>query len=297
MAEIFGVQWAITPEALTGILTAVKGEGDTLDRDAFHGNDQIVHKSAGAFLGDPAEGAKLTRIKGSTGVLFLEGPLVPRADNFVEASGIVSTERLTSEFRALSENAAIKDILIVVDSPGGAVTGIAELAETIAGCDKKVTAYVTGMAASAAYWIASAADEMIASPTATAGSIGTILTVRVKKDEDTVEIVSTQSPNKRVDATTDEGREKLQTLADDMAEVFVDTVAKNRNVTSAKVLSDFGRGDIMIASKAAAVNMIDKIGTLSDTMDSIGSGVKSRRSRAWRAGKAQPRREKQLTFG
>jgi signal peptide peptidase SppA len=266
MAEIFRQQWAINTNALEGILEVAKDPNFTLDRDAFHGTEGLDISAVSATLGEPLDGTMLTRVKGSVGSLLISGPIVPKASAFVEASGVASIERLTSEFRALEEDDTIKTILLVVDSPGGAVTGVDEFSSIVAGCDKRVFAYLTGMAASAAFWVASAADNIVASPTATAGSVGVILTVRAKQDEDKVEIVSTQSPKKRLEVTTEEGKAALQTLADDVAQVFVETVAKNRKVTAEKVLSDFGQGATMIASKALKAGMIDEIDTLVNTV-------------------------------
>jgi ClpP class serine protease len=263
------LHWAITPEAMEGLKLAVecglKGE----DREAFHKNSAEEYEVYATALGDLVEGSKLARIKGSVGSLFIAGPLVPRASLLAESSGVVSVDRLSSEFRMLEKDASVKDILLVFDSPGGAVTGISEFASIIAGCDKKVTAYVTGMAASAAYWLASSADNIVSSATGLTGSIGTIFTINMSKEEGTFEIVSTQSPDKRPDAATKEGRAVYQTVADDLASVFVSAVAKGRGTTQEKVLSDFGKGASLVAFKALEAGMIDKIDTLENTLSAL----------------------------
>ncbi|MCC3862680.1 S49 family peptidase, partial [Emcibacteraceae bacterium Y4] len=91
---------------------------------------------------------------------------------------------------------------------------------------KPVIAYASGDAASGAYWIAAAADEIVVSKTSALGSIGVVGVYQGGKDTDTVEVVSSQSPFKRLDPGSDEGRARLQKRIDAMAGVFVDAVAK-----------------------------------------------------------------------
>ena len=71
-------------------------------------------------------------------------------------------------------------------------------------------AYASGDAASGAYWIAAAADEIVVSKTSALGSIGVVGVYRGNKGENVVEVVSSQSPYKRLDPDTDDGRARLQ---------------------------------------------------------------------------------------
>lgn len=107
---------------------------------------------------------------------------------------------------------------------------------------KPVIAYASGDAASGAYWIASATDEIVVSETSALGSIGVVGIYRgktTKEFTETVEIVSSQSPHKRLDPMSDDGRAKLQTRIDAMADVFVSTIARNRSVTPDHVLEHY----------------------------------------------------------
>lgn len=266
LAEMSRLHWAITPEAMEGLKAAVKSGLKEEDRAKFHQCSEDEYKIVASELGELVEGTKLARIQGDVGSLLIAGPIVPRADAFTEASGLVSIERLTSEFKALADNPAVRRIILVFDCPGGAITGVAEFAALVAGCEKHVTAYVQGMAASAAYWIASAADTIVSSPTGLEGSIGVVQTVNINKPEDEKEFTSTQSPNKRVDASTEKGAAEIIKVLDDLAAVFIDTVAENRGVPVSKVLSDFGKGSVMVASRARTVGMIDKVDTLVNTI-------------------------------
>jgi ClpP class serine protease len=257
---------------MDGILAALRSELTPADYETFHRLSTDEREEYRAQAGDAPSGTKYTRISGNVGTLFIEGPIVPRADFFTEISGLVSVESLASEFAALEDNPRVESIVLSMDSPGGDITGISDFAQQIAAASKPTTAFVAGMAASAGYWIASAADRVISTDTGIVGSIGVVSTIRVRKDENAIEIVSSQSPFKRLDAETQEGRDKIQTLVDELADVFVDTVAGNRGVSRETVLEDFGRGDVMVAARARGAGMIDGMGTMAAVLDTIRTG-------------------------
>src|SRR5690606_4285100 len=92
----------------------------------------------------------------------------------ISGPGGTSTEQFGSWFDAALRDPAVSAIVIDVDSPGGTVTGVAELAEQIfeARGKKPIYAIANALAASAAYWIASAAEELWVTPSGDVGSIG-----------------------------------------------------------------------------------------------------------------------------
>lgn len=270
MIEIASKQWAITEDALRGIVKAAESSVDEDDRDRFHGAPRGKVEAIFDVLGDPREeGNRYTSINGKVGTIMIDGPIIPRSDWFSEVSGLVSIEALTQEFRALEEDANIEEIVLFMDSPGGVITGISEFARIVAKCPKSVTAYVFGMAASAGYWIASAADRIVSSDTGIVGSIGVVQTIRLDDKNEFIEIVSRQSPDKRLDPETKEGKRKIQDLLSDLADVFIDAVAENRGVSREVVLEDFGKGDVFAAAKAEKAGMIDGISDLSLFIDGL----------------------------
>ncbi|MDZ7804301.1 S49 family peptidase [Thiohalophilus sp.] len=139
-------------------------------------------------------------------------------------------------------------------------TGIAEFAEIVA-CWQAITAYIDGDGASAAYWIAAAADEVVVSKTAMVGSVGAVVGVDTRKPDGLVEIVSSQSPNKRPDVTTDEGKKQVQTRIDALAQVFVEDVATYRGVTVNTVLEKFGQEQIGEREQVRLADMANRVST------------------------------------
>jgi ClpP class serine protease len=157
-----------------------------------------------------------------------------------------------------------------IDSYGSiGVQATAELSDTIyaARIKKQIIASVRN-ALSGGYWIASAAQKIYAIESAEIGSIGAIMTV-AKKDNSTVEFVSKQSPRKALDPETEIGRQEYQAAIDDLAEIFIAGVARNRNVSAATVASRYGSGGFMLARKALAAGMIDAVETLERTISDM----------------------------
>src|SRR5204863_1853108 len=99
------------------------------------------------------------------------------------------------------------------------------------------------------------------------GSIGVVVSVTDNRDAQErqgikrYEIVSTQSPLKRTDIRTDEGRAQLAAIADSLADLFIGRVAQFRGTTADRVISDFGRGAIVPARQSIAAGMADSLGS------------------------------------
>lgn len=222
--------------------------------------------------------ANHTTLRDGVAVISVFGPIFRHANLMTDLceSG-VSTARLATELQAAAENPAVRSIVLNVDSPGGEANGISELAATIRGVTKikPVVAYVGGSACSAAYYLASAADEIVVSSMAMLGSIGTVIGYRDTSARDerlgikNVEIVSSQSPRKRPDMATDEGRAEIQARADDLTQVFATEVAQYRGVPLSKVLSDFGQGGILVGEKAVKAGLADRLGSFEGLLQEL----------------------------
>ena len=231
-------------------------------------------------LGRPLDNSHCTEMVGHTAIIPISGPMFPKANLFTEVSGATSTESVAQDFVQALDDPSVHAIVLDINSPGGAVDGVSELAALIAQSRgmKPVTAYVGNMACSAAYWVASAADSIVVSDTAVLGSIG-VVTQYVKRNEPGVsrmDIVSTQSPKKCLDPGTDAGKAEVQATIDALAQVFVETVAQNRGVSVNTVLEKFGQGGVRVGSKAVALGMADRLGSRSDAINAAGTSFQSR---------------------
>jgi len=254
------VPWCITAEALDAMLqVASREEIDTDDlKQVMHGPKSLALRD-----GKRREHASHTETLGPIARIVIDGPIYRYADYFTKYSGGVTTEALAKEFQAALDDVGVQAIALVIDSPGGEATGINELADTIyqARGQKPIHAYIEGYGASAAYWIASAADTVTVDENALVGSIGTVAgypdpSKRVKY---TIDFVSSQSPKKRVDPTTIDGAAYLQSLVDEMTEVFIAKVMRNRNITRAQILAV--EGGILVGQQAVAAGLADTLGS------------------------------------
>lgn len=247
--------WAITPEYMNTMLAVLNGHGDKLiamqmaqDRNAFISG-----------IGKPG-----------LAVIDIRGVIVPYAGMFDQVSGLTSLDKVSALFEIAMADPSVNEILFIIDSPGGEITGLANLSDTIYSAreKKKVAAYVNGMAASAAYWIASACSEITMAETASVGSIGVMAiyedTTRADKEAgiDTLILRSSLAPNKNLDPFTDEGREKVQNRIDSLEKVFIQHVARNRGVDVETVINTFGKGDVMIAKDGILNGLADKLANI-----------------------------------
>lgn len=274
--------WMMTDAALDGLYRAVEHGLTDADYSLFHAADP----SATAILDGLTEDRAVVR--GDTGYLFVDGPIVPRDTAFADTSGLTSVQTLTRQYNAFANDPRVKQIAMVIDSPGGAVDGVSEFSQLIAGSEKPVTSFVVGMAASAAYWIASASKKIYSVDTGEVGSIGVVYRSRVGDKTKIREIVSTQSPNKRPDLDSDEGRAVVQANVDDLADVMIGFIAKQRGVTPEQVQSDFGRGGVFIASKAKDAGMIDGIVTFRQFVEGRAARVPNTTQRVGKNKRSNP---------
>jgi ClpP class serine protease len=266
--KIASSRWAITPEALEAIWKLASREWTAADYETFHAASKGDLMALTADLGEPLGESRNAFVRGDTGILLLDGPIIPRADNLDASSGLIGINRISEDFRTLEADDSVKRIMLLLDTPGGEVTGIADFAAMVRASEKETVSFVYGMAASAGYWIGSAADTVVSTTTGLVGSIGVVSIFR-KDDDDTIEIVSDQSPLKRADPDTDAGKASIQEMLNDLADVFVQDVAVNMGVKPKKVLADFGQGAVMVAARAQAAGMIDSINTLDGLMSSF----------------------------
>ena len=263
---VMGGAWAITPEALETILAIANRANE-------------APEAVAAKLGRPLENTRQVRERDGTAIVPITGPIFRRANLFTEVSGATSVEVLASDIQAAADNPRIERIVLEIDSPGGEASGIAELAGLIRATAKPVTAYVDGTAASAAYWLAAAADTIVASPTALLGSIGVVATYRPEKDGP-IKVISNVSPLKQATPDTAEGRVEAQRIVDELAAVFVSDVAGYRNRSIETVLADFGRGGILVGAAAVSAGLADAIGTFESLFSPAGSSGPTPRGNA-----------------
>lgn len=228
-----------------------------------------------AAVADAAtQGAPRQQQAGSVAVLALKGVVMHRAEQVDDISGPggTSTERFGQRFDAAMADSTVEAIVIDVNSPGGSVYGVQELAAKIRGArgQKPVVAVANAMAASAAYWIASAADELVVTPSGDVGSIGVWTAhedVSKRLEMEGIKTSIIHAGKYKVEGNpfeplTDEAKAQLQASVDDAYQAFVGDVAKGRGRKVSEVREGFGQGRMVSAAEAVKLGMADRVDTL-----------------------------------
>jgi len=252
---ITATNWAIQEEWLHTIAAIAEREHE------YAGNIEALEQK----LGRPLNNTHDVTVRDGVAIVPIVGPLFRRADFFSKISGATSYDTIARDIREASDNPYIHSILLNIDSPGGEVNGVSELANQIYSLrgKKKVIAYASGTMASAAYWLGSAADSIVASETAMIGSIGAMVSMRVDSENPktkSYKFVSSQSPLKNASPETDIGAREIQRVVDELAQVFIDTVARQRGINAQGVLDNYGQGSVFVGGEAKKRSMVDEIG-------------------------------------
>lgn len=202
-------------------------------------------------------------------VIPVTGILVKTLSMFASIFGERSMPDISRNFQMAVDDPNVKAIILSVDSPGGSVDGTAALANQIAAArgKKPIIAVADGIAASAAYWVAAAADQIfISGPTTEVGSIGIVAVHRDVSEQDKMygekytEI--TAGRYKRIASAhkplSDEGREYLQAQVDQVYSVFVESVAALRGTSIPRIL-EAADGKLFMGQAAVDVGLADGI--------------------------------------
>lgn len=277
--------WAVTPRMLS-IFQGIMAERLT-------GNIPSAEVIAGRIAEERELHAAERRgaaVAGAVAVLPIYGVIMQRADVMMEMSGGTSTEALAKRFRALLNDPSVASIVLDIDSPGGGVYGVAEFAEEIykARGQKRVVAVADSMAASAAYWIGTAAEELVVTPGGEVGSIGVYM---LHEDWSAAYEMAGVKPtvikfgeNKAegidVEPLSESAMEHFQERVNQYGEAFVAAVAKHRGVSKSTVMKDFGQGMVFGAKDAVRLKMADRIATLDETVARLAGGRSSGAGRA-----------------
>jgi ClpP class serine protease len=130
------------------------------------------------------------------------------------------------------------------------------------------------MAASAAYWIGTAADELWVAPSGQVGSIGVFaahedISEALKMEGITISLVSAgkyKTEGMPYEPLSAEARASMQRMVDDFHTMFVAAVARNRGVATSTVKNGFGEARMILAQDAVRAGMADGVATLDQTV-------------------------------
>lgn len=275
--------WAIDPDsvawaAIVDVL-AMRAAGESL-------TDQEIEARIAAAANGPRTGGARNR---NVAVIPVYGVISPRQNLMARTSGGSTAESIRDEFRAALADPDVDGIVFDVDSPGGVVEGIDELASEIRAArgQKPIAAVANHMAASAAYWAMAGADEIVATPSASVGSIGIFtahqdISAAMEKEGVVTTLISAgkyKVERSQYAPLADEARASVQEEVDSWYAAMTSSIGKSRGVSAAKVVSSYGEGRTLRASVALERGMVDRIDSLENTIRRVARGQVGSRPR------------------
>ena len=264
-----GSIWAGTLDALNLFL-----EGIPLQQKKMMEDSPLVEDNQTPEL--------LQVVNGNTAIVNITGTLVTHATWFDSYIGRVAypTIRNAVMYALLDPN--IERILLMVDSGGGQVNGVSDLANflTKAAKIKPMIAHTPGSMCSAAYWLASCATTVTASDTATVGSIGAVLIhaeVTEKLKEEGVNVTVIRSgPYKYIgnqyEKLSEDALQEMQGDINAAENIFVNRIAQSRGRGEDYVRTHMGQGRTFIGATAKDIGLVDAVYAYDDMMGKVLSG-------------------------
>lgn len=256
LAEYFGV-WAFEDQAFRAIVDRCQG----MDLAAHVATQQRLRAEDGG--GD--SGKLDVRVEKGVAIVPLRGALMKSVGSLEEGTSTVWARR---QIRLAAADERVKAIMLVIDSPGGTVSGTQDLANDVAAAAKAkpVHAHIEDLGASAAYWIASQASRVTANATGLVGSIGTYLAVqdlsgRAAQLGVKVHVLRAGEFKGSGVAGTEITAAQLaqwQALVDALNEHFLAGVAKGRKLGIARVRS-IADGRVHVAADAKELGLVDAV--------------------------------------
>lgn len=211
--------------------------------------------------------------------IAIHGPMIKHAGFWETLFGYVGTDMVRAAVDHAANAEDISSIMLHIESPGGHVAGVHELAQSVRAANQKkpVAAYIEDIGASAAYWVASGARLITASPTAEVGSLGTLaviadLSAMAAQTGIKVHVISTGkfkgmgTPGTEVE---DEHLAEIQRRVNDVNAFFMAAVRQGRQM-NAEALGQVNDGRVWIADRAKNLGLIDGVGTYEQAIKGLG---------------------------
>lgn len=265
--------WFIAKQSLRSVIEHLAIRGESIAHMALPDIEAAVQAAAMAPLG---------RVVGTVAVIPVNGCITQKSDFYSWWYGGTSVERLTASFRTYLNDPAVSTIVLDVDSPGGEVYGVPELAEELYASrgDKRIIAVSNPFMASAAYWIASACDEVVVIPSGQVGSVGCYtmhVDISAALEEYGYKVTFIQYGEHKTDGNqyqplSDAARAEMQAGVDFYGRLFDQAVAKGRDKTPEQVSAKFGQGLMFRAPDAKRIGLVDRTATLDQVLAKLAPG-------------------------
>jgi len=208
-------------------------------------------------------------IRGNVALIRING-VITSSEGF-SFTGQASSEKIVRALEGAEEDPTIEAILLEINSPGGSAVASKEIVDAVKRCQKQkpVYALIREIGASGAYWIASAADKIIANELSIVGSVGVTASYLefaglLKRYNITYrELTSAKfkEAGKSVKELTQEEKDYLISKINLIHQIFLQDVVENRKL-SEKVKEEISQGKFFLGKEALNLSLIDAIGDI-----------------------------------
>lgn len=278
--EIVGRPLLLLPEKLSvvaGVLASRIGLAPEFD---FGPARPEASRFVGSSLDEERrERMPYQRTAEGVGIITVTGSLVNRGAWVGANSGLTSYEGIKHQIAKAATDPKVKAILLDIESPGGQATGAFELAAAVREANKvkPVDAVVNGMAASAAYALASGARRIVTTPSGISGSIGVVLlhtdhSRRLDREGITPTLIhagAKKTLGHPAQPLTENAKAALQAEVDALYEQFLQTVAAGRGRRLTANAARATEAGIFTGSDAVAAGLADTVGTFEEALASL----------------------------
>lgn len=281
VAAVLNEVWAIEPRKLDQIVAflEMRADGITLSEEEIRASMALRARSSFDDFVQPLDRADGRMISDGVEVLGLYDTLGPRLNLMMEFSGGTSTQKFGQALDRAIADPDVHAVLIEVDSPGGVTTGTEELRQKLlAARDRKpVVAVARGMMASAAYYIGSAASQVVATPSTEVGSIGVYMVTRdVTKAAEQQGVKfhvfragDLKASGNPYEALSEARMKAVQARVDGPYTMFLSAVSENRGISVDQVKQNYGQGTVFLADEALRRGMIDRVASIAEVFDEL----------------------------
>ncbi len=253
--------------------------------------------------------AQTNYLDGNVAIIDITGPMTVEAvENPLMGSQVTSSDRVLQQIEKVKTNNQIKAVILNINSPGGSGVASEEIARALDSLNKTKVAVIREVGASAAYWVASAADHIIANPLSTVGSIGVYASyldfAGFLDDHNITYNKLTSSPSKDIGSPFRELRDNerafIQNMLDQSHTYFMDYVAEKRDLNSYQI-AEVNQSLFYNGMDAKELNLIDALGGMDDATtyleENLNMTVRSARFPQLQGGLLSPFTGFSTTFG
>lgn len=275
--SIGSTAWAMETSKLRAMM-------DVLDKrlsEPLPDEQQIEQKFEAATLAQARPTVNQEIVPEGVAVLSISGIISQKMNLLTAFSGGTSTEIFGRRLDTAVADSKIETILIDVDSPGGSVYGTQELADKIYAAksqsQKRIIAIANPIAFSGAYWLGSAADEFIVTPSGEVGSVG-VRMMHIDQSrfdrEQGVKYTLIHAGEYKVEGNPHEplsveAEDYYQQQVDVYYRSFISALARNRKKSESAIEETFGQGRTVTAAEAIERGMVDRTGTFDDVLKEL----------------------------